>query len=65
MASKNYHSREIYENLLANICKQANYEVPKKVETWPDFLLLDCINTILKECGCISMTLDELEMELL
>lgn len=59
-----YHSRQTYEALLVNVCKSANYEIPKKYNEWPDFLLLDCINTILKECDCIPMTLDELEMEL-
>lgn len=62
---RKYYSRESYENLLLNVCKQANYEIPKKYSEWPDFLLLDCINTILKECNCTSMSLDELEMELL
>lgn len=60
-----YHSRLTYEILLVNTCKQANYEIPKKYSEWPDFLLLDCINTILKECNCTSLSLDELEMELL
>lgn len=62
---RKYHSRQTYETLLVNVCNSANYEIPKAYEVWPDFQLLDYINTILKECGCISMTLDELEMELL
>lgn len=57
-----YHTRQGYEQLLRNMCRECKFETPYPldVENCSDFELLTAINYMLIYADCIPLTITEL-----
>lgn len=67
MASKNYHSRKLHEQLFQKLVKENRMPLlphEKNIHKMSDYQLLWAIDCKLRTMGCIGYTYDELEMEL-
>lgn len=68
MASKNYHSRKLHEQLFQRLVKESKLPLlphEKCLSKMSDYQLLWAIDCKLRAMECIGYTYDELEMELL